>query len=95
MAAPHPFRHTFHTFRGPLGSSLSFAQPALRHSQLHIVGSIARIINFHQVSCPSHSFRGAPPKRGGDSHTMLFIRFRAPPTSPGRPRLSEESIRKP
>eukprot|EP00959_Pyramimonas_sp_CCMP1952_P364433 7631481-Pyramimonas_sp.AAC.1 len=42
MAAPHPFRHSSHTFRDPLGSSLSFAQPALRCWQLHMAGSIAR-----------------------------------------------------
>ena len=50
---------------------------------------------IYQVSCPSRSSREAPPERGGHAKTMLCIRFRAPPAPPGRPRLSEEGIRKP
>ena len=48
-----------------------------------------------QVSCPSHPSREAPPERGQYSRTILFIRFRAPPTPPWRPRQSEEGIREP
>merc|ERR1712113_993186 len=50
---------------------------------------------IYQVSCPSHPSREAPPERGWYSNTILFIRFRAHPTPPGRPRQSEEGIRTP
>ena len=50
---------------------------------------------IYEVSCPYHSSRGALAERGGYSQTILFIRFRAPPTPPGRPRQSEDSIREP
>ena len=50
---------------------------------------------IYTVSCPSYPSREAPPERAGHSKTIRFTRFRAPPTYPGRPRLSELGIRKP
>ena len=43
------------------------------------------------VRCPR--LQGGPPERGRFRKTILFARFRAPPTPPGRPRLSEEGIK--
>ena len=43
MRPPRPFRHIPHTSCRPIGSSLSFVKPALRYSQLHMLGSFARI----------------------------------------------------
>eukprot|EP00959_Pyramimonas_sp_CCMP1952_P425518 8913481-Pyramimonas_sp.AAC.1 len=42
------------------------------------------------VSCPFH-----PPERGGYRKPILFTWFRALPTSPRTPRLSEEGIGNP
>eukprot|EP00959_Pyramimonas_sp_CCMP1952_P113274 2367597-Pyramimonas_sp.AAC.1 len=47
------------------------------------------------VSCPSHPSREAPPERGGYRKPILVTWFRAPPTPPGRPRLSKEGIGSP
>ena len=65
------------------------------HTIPHIPYNTIPYLPYNSIPTIPYNTMEAPPERGGYSQPILFIRFRAPPTPPGRPRLSEVGIRKP